>query len=116
MMACLSKPCGQVTEPISPRFPFQFVVVDFLISICQMPDSRRSRSASQSLPYLDASPALRMPENDGNLMKSASAAMRRMVSRASHWLFRETIAAILAKMIPQTLSQNSALTGVQFRS
>jgi hypothetical protein len=62
-----------------------------------------------------------MPENDGNLMKSASAAKRHMVLRASHWLYRETIAASLTKiglaeMIPQTLSQNSALTGVQFRS
>jgi len=58
MVACLSKPCGQVTEPEFPRFPVQFVVVDFLISICQMPDSRRSRSASstsldsRSLPHL----------------------------------------------------------------
>ena len=116
MVACLSKPCGQVTEPIFPRFPVQFVVVDFLISICQMPDSRWSRSAFQSLLHLDASAALRMPENDGNLMKSASAAMRRMVLRASHRLYRATIAAILAKMIAQTLSQNSAPTGVQFRS
>jgi hypothetical protein len=62
-----------------------------------------------------------MPENDGNLMKSASAAMRRMVLRASQWLYRETIASSLrknglAKMIPQTLSQSSAPTGVQFRS
>jgi hypothetical protein len=38
-----------------------------------------------------------MPENDGNLMKSASAAKRRTISRTSHWLHRETIAAFSRK-------------------
>jgi len=48
-MACLSKPCGKVTEPAFTWFHVQFPVANVVIPAGQTPDSRWSRFESVKL-------------------------------------------------------------------